>query len=268
MLSNITKGLATMLLLIFTMISHGQDLNGFTVEHTDSIDVSQVEFYFTKGLDWTKKEKLMPYQRVNFCPEDTFLIHPKSIHLKFSVYQNDSLFLESTRVGDTSGMISYRKEWKAGVYSVNYWSGNAGGSFKFFMDCWPDEEPIIDTVVVRDTIYQGSVRTDTLYAFTGGRIDTLSDAVRETSERIVAIAEYLGLAISDQQKTKIEVMEEELQGSSVETLRRKYYKSKSIVVQGYQLSTCDFADYAGVSCSRSEATIFEIAKAKSTGETG
>lgn len=58
-----------------------------------------------------------------------------------------------------------------------------------------------------------------------------------------------------------QVIIQELQSLTVEQLVEKYYKSQTILVSGYDLTTYDFADWAGVVRSATESIIFTQAKA-------
>lgn len=133
-------------------------------------------------------------------------------------------------------------------------------------------EAILDTALVPVIDGQEALRQDVLLASDDAGQMFLGIAESIGSQYELAAVMYDSLATGQQAileavagggapaKSLEEVLLEELAGNDVTTLVGRFYKSRTIEVEGHQISTCTFATWAGVPCSLSETTIFTAAK--------
>ena len=94
-----------------------------------------------------------------------------------------------------------------------------------------------------------------------GLLRGMNEGLQVLSDSVYSYYQELaGQPTSGPSVTLEEVLLQELNTFTAEQLAAKYFKSKTILEGGYQISTCTFAAWAGIGCSFTEATIFTAAK--------
>ncbi len=189
------------------------------------------------------------------------------VYSELRKYGEDGYVQKHYRDGNTS--VSFGNNpprwWEGTYYALALRTKYDGRFMRFYLKTNEDLAIYTDTTHYADTTFTtiekvvtryDTIRINqTVYEVLPANLSKLESGI----DSLIALYSNTGGPI-EPGKTKQEIIEAELVAYSLEDLARKYYKSRPIEVDGQQISTCDFAEYAGLSCSRvTEAVIFNTA---------